>query len=112
MEPRFNEVFDPTDFTLIFMDSDSVTNVTSLNRTNKRRVLFFIGNKNGLISYGKGKGIEYEEAFDAAMKDAKRNMICLDIEDIFTSPRLLTGRHNDFRIRIHPQEVSNYWGNP
>ena len=55
-----NEIFNLRDFTLIFMDSDSVTNVTSLNRVNHRRVLIFIGNKKGLISYGKGKGEDYE----------------------------------------------------
>ena len=42
------------------MASDSVTNVTSLNRVNSRRVLIFVGNGNGLVSYGKGKAEEYE----------------------------------------------------
>jgi hypothetical protein len=32
--PNEDEVFDPADFTLIFIDSDSVTNVTTLNRIN------------------------------------------------------------------------------
>ena len=59
-EPRRDEVFNPNDFTLIFMASDSVTNVTSLNRVNSRRVLIFVGNGNGLVSYGKGKAEEYE----------------------------------------------------
>ena len=39
-------------------------------------------------------------------------MMCIDIEDIFTSPRMLEGRHNDFKIKIFPQSVPNYWGNP
>lgn len=59
-EPGKDEIFDPHQFTLIFIDSDSVTNVTSLNRTNARRVLIFVGNGNGIISYGKGKAEEYE----------------------------------------------------
>ena len=63
-ERKKDEVFDPNDFTLIFLASDSVTNVTSLNRVNHRRVLMFIGNGMGLISYGKGKGEDYENAFD------------------------------------------------
>jgi small subunit ribosomal protein S5 len=67
-EPSKNEVFDPNEFTLIFLDSDSVTNVTSLNRVNHRRVLIFVGNGNGLIGYGKGKGEDYESAFDNAFK--------------------------------------------
>merc|ERR1711990_1318951 len=39
-------------------------------------------------------------------------MLLLDIEDISTSPRILVGRHNDFKIKIFPQQVPNYWGNP
>lgn len=33
-EPLHDEIFNPKDFTLIFIDSDSVTNVTTLNRIN------------------------------------------------------------------------------
>jgi len=94
------------------MDSDSVTNVTRLSRTNKRRVLIFIGNGNGLVSYGKGKADEYEQAFDNAFKKARQNLMCIDLEDIFTTPRYMSGRHNDFKMKIWPQDVPNYWGNP
>jgi len=111
-EPKRDEVFNPNHFTLIFMASDSVTNVTSLNRVNSRRVLIFVGNGNGLVSYGKGKAEEYEQAFDNAFKKARQNLVCLDMEEVFTSPRLLEGRHNDFKIKIFPQAVPNYWGNP
>jgi ribosomal protein S5 len=87
---------------MVFLASDSVTNVTSLNRTNQRRVLIFLGNGRGLVSYGKGKAQEYEQAFENAFKDARKNMLMLDIEEVFTSPRLLEGRHNDFKIKIFP----------
>jgi len=70
-EPAHDEIFDPRQFTLVFLASDSVTNVTSLNRVNARRVLIFVGNGNGLISYGKGKAEEYEQAFDNAFKKAR-----------------------------------------
>ena len=98
-----DEVYSPEDFTLIFMDSDSVTNVTSLNRINQRRVLIFIGNGRGLISFGKGKAAEYETAFDQAFKRLKQNMVCLDWDTNWTVPTNLQGRHNDFYIKIWPQ---------
>ena len=63
-ERQRDEIFDGSQFTLIFMDSDSVTNVTRLNRVNHRRVLLFIGNGRGIISFGKGKAEDYEQAFD------------------------------------------------
>ena len=66
--PNKDEIFSPSDFTLIFIDSDSVTNVTALNRINHRRVLLFIGNSNGVISYAMGKGEDYENAFETAFK--------------------------------------------
>jgi len=101
-EPKRDEIFNPREFTMVFLASDSVTNVTSLNRTNQRRVLIFLGNGRGLVSYGKGKAQEYEQAFENAFKDARKNMLMLDIEEVFTSPRLLEGRHNDFKIKIFP----------
>jgi len=111
-EPGNDDIFNPNDFQLLFLDSDSVTNVTSLNRTNQRRVLIFVGNGNGLISYGMGKAEEYEQAFENAFKIARQNMICLNLEETFTSPKILEGRHNDFVIKIFPQQIPNYWGNP
>ena len=59
-----------------------------------------------------GKADEYEGAFDNAFKVARQNMICLNIEESFTSPKILVGRHNDFKIKIFPQKMPNYWGNP
>lgn len=73
-------MFDPNQFTLIFIDSDSVTNVTSLNRVNHRRVLLFIGNGNGLISFGKGKGEDYEGAFEQAFKKLRQNLVCINMD--------------------------------
>lgn len=89
-----------------------MTNVTSLNRVNHRRVLLFIGNGSGLISYGKGKGEDYEQAFDNAFKKMRQNLVCLSLDVNFSSPKMLEGRHNDFRIKIYPQAEPNYWGNP
>jgi len=111
-EPQKDEIFNPRDFTLIFIDSDSVTNVTTLNRINSRRVLIFCGNGNGIISYGKGKAEDYENAFNQAFKNMRNNLVCLSHDINFSSPKVMQGAHNDFRIKIWPQESPNYWGNP
>ena len=97
---------------MLFIDTDSVTNVTRLNRVNHRRVLIFIGNGKGLISYGKGKGEDYESAFDQAFKKMRQNLVCISWDLEHTVPSILEGRHNDFHIKIIPQSTSNYWGNP
>ena len=97
-----DEVFDGREFTLIFIDSDSVTNVTTLNRVNQRRVLIFCGNGNGLIAFGKGKAEDYENAFDHAFKKMRTNLVCLSLDNKTSSPKIMDGRHNDFRIKIWP----------
>ena len=102
-EPTEEEIFDPSAFTLIFIDSDSVTNVTSLNRVNKRRVLIFIGNGEGLVSYGKGKSDDYEQAFDQAFKKLRQNLVCIPLSFYNTVPTCLRGHHNDFKIKLWSQ---------
>lgn len=111
-EKKKGEIFSTKDFTLIFIASDTVTNVTSLNRVNHRRVLIYIGNGAGLCSFGKGKSSEYEMAFDQAFKKLRQNMVCIPNSLLNTTPTMLRGRHNDFRIKIWSQQVSNFWGNP
>lgn len=110
--PRLNESFNPGDFTMIFLDSDSVTNVTRLNRINHRRVLLFIGNGKGMISYGMGKGDDYEQAFEDAYKVMRKNLVLISLDPKLTVTQVLYGRHNDYRIKIFPQMTPNYWGNP
>ncbi len=78
--PEHGETFNPRKFTLIFMDSDSVTNVTALNRVNHRRVLLFIGNGDGVISYAMGKSDDYEKAFEHAFRKLRANMIILNLD--------------------------------
>ena len=101
--PSHDEIFNPSEFTLIFIDSDSVTNVTALNRVNARRVLLFIGNGNGVISYAMGKGEDYEAAFETAFKKLRANLVCIPLDQMMTVPQILKARHNDFRITIYPQ---------
>ena len=72
----------------------------------------FIGNGDGLISFGKGKGEDYESAFDNAYKSLRNNLVCLRIENAFTSAQSMEAHHNDFAIKIIPQPVANFWGNP
>ena len=96
--PGKDEIFNPSEFTLIFIDSDSVTNVTALNRVNARRVLLFIGNGNGIISYAMGKGEDYESAFEISFKKLRQNLVCIPMDQLLTVPQVLKARHNDYRI--------------
>jgi ribosomal protein S5 len=43
------------DFIMILLERNTSTKVTTLNRINYYRTLLFMGNGNGLISYGKSR---------------------------------------------------------
>jgi len=38
-----------------------------------------MGNGNGIIGYGKGKGLDFEEALDNAIMHCKKNLIAVKI---------------------------------
>jgi len=56
------------------------TNVTTLNRVMTRRCLVYMGNSDGLISYGVGKGIDYGASFEKAILNAKKNLIAISVD--------------------------------
>ena len=56
-------LFNQDQFMMIVLDRDTTTLVTTLLRVNHFRALVFMGNCNGVIGYGRGKGND----FDAAM---------------------------------------------
>lgn len=108
--PEEGEIFDPSQFALMFMDSDSITQITALNRINRRRVLLFAGNYDGVISYGKGRGVDYEAAFEDAVRSLKKNMIAIDLDHLNTLPRAIRGRYHDFKLEVRPRNPPNHWG--
>ena len=92
------------------MDSDAITKITSLNRINRRRVLLFAANYDGVLSYGKGRGIDYEDAFEDAIRKLKENMIAIDLDHLNSLPRPIRGRYNDFKLELRPRDPPNHWG--
>ncbi len=94
----------------MFMDSDSITQITALNRINRRRVLLFAGNYDGVISYGKGRGVDYEAAFEDAIRNLKNNMIAIDLDHMNTLPKPIRGGYHDFKLELRPRDPPNHWG--
>ena len=110
IQPEKGENYSPRDFTLIFLDTDSVCLVTKLNRINHRRILVFIGNSDGVIAYAKGKGLDYQSAFSNAYMKLKQNMIVVDIDHMLTNGATLQSKFNDYRLWINPSKQPNLWG--
>lgn len=104
------EIYDTSQFNMIFLDADMVCNMTRLNRVYERRCLLFIGNKEGLVSYGIGRGPLYEDAYIDANKQLKKNLIAIPIDPLLTCSLDLKARFNDYRIYIRSSHNPSFWG--
>jgi ribosomal protein S5 len=65
---------------ILLIDRGVTTLTTTLKRVNHYRYLVFMGNCNGVIGYGKGKGVDFEEALDNAILHCKKNLIAIPID--------------------------------
>jgi small subunit ribosomal protein S5 len=100
--------FDPQDFFVHFLDASSTTNVTKLFRVSSRRVLLYMGNGDGILSYGMGKGNDYREAFDKAVTNCKKNLIAIPLNHLVDCPGRLHGRYNDITVDIWPSQGGQF----
>jgi ribosomal protein S5 len=114
LDPEYliGEMYDTTEFNLIFLDADAICNVTRLNRIMRRRCLIYLGNKDGLISYGMGRGYTYQDAYVNCFRELKKNMIQIQIDALNTCPGRLIGRYHDYAIKIFSRREPNIWGSP
>ena len=104
--------FNIDNFHIMFLDAGSSTNITKLARVNSRRVLLYMGNSDGIVAYGKGKGESYQIAYDDAVDQCKRNIICINIDHFKTVPGYLESHYNDMALQIFPAGSSQAWGHP
>ena len=74
------------DFMVIILARGVTTKVTTLQRIQTSRYLIFMGNANGVVGYGKGKGTDFEEALDNAIMHCKRNLIAVPLDLLNTLP--------------------------
>lgn len=111
-DPEMNEIFDSNEFNLIFLDSDVNTLVTRLGRIFKRRVLIYMGNEKGLISYGVGKGKTYGEAYDKCFIEMKKNIIAIELDSDHTFPLSCDIKFNDYRMQVLSTLIPSLWGSP
>ena len=74
-------------FILLIMKRGTTTQVTTLQRINHFRYLVVMGNCNGIIGYGKGKGLNFEDALDKSIENCKKNLIAINLDHFLTWPR-------------------------
>jgi small subunit ribosomal protein S5 len=105
-------LFKNEDFLTIILCRDHTVKVTTLQRINHFRYLIITGNGNGMVAYGKGRGLDYESALINAYKEAKKNLIAIPVDPIFTLTKEIHTRHMDFKLILWPRGTTNAWGHP
>lgn len=112
MEESVRALYEGEDFIICMLERDSTTLITKLNRINHFRYLIFVGNGNGVISYGRGKGKDFEAALTDALRQAKKNLIVLNLDHFYSFTQPLKAKFNGFKMEVYPRDHMNAWGHP
>lgn len=106
------ETYDFTKFHIIYLDSSMICKITRLNRIYNRKVLVFAGNKEGMIAYGVGRGPLYEDAWNNAFEELKKNLILVEWDPMHTFPESKSSRYHDFRFHVQKSSRPYWFCNP
>lgn len=79
-----------------------VHKVTKGGTTFSLRALVVIGNRNGTAGYGEGKSDTSQHAIERACRDAKRNLLCVDLHDNRTIAHRVQGKFVKSRVSLWP----------
>ena len=71
-----------------------------------------MGNGNGVVGYGKGKGKDVTEALNNSLIDAKKNLVPIKLDALTSCPLELKARSYGFKLEITPRKGFNAYGNP
>lgn len=85
---------------VVHTDSTSFTRETG--RYNTMRALAIASSPNGALGYGIGKGMEQSEAVDNACRQARANLVAIDLFEDRTLMHPIVGRHNNTKIVLRP----------
>lgn len=79
-----------------------VHKVTKGGTTFSLRALVIIGNRNGTAGYGEGKSDNSQHAIERACRDAKRNLLCVDLYDNRTIAHRVHGKFVKSKVSLWP----------
>lgn len=84
------------------IDVARVTRVTSGGRRFSLRISMIIGDRNGRVGLGTGKGLDTQLAMEKAFKDARKNLIKLPIDNKRSIPYEIEAKYDSAKIWISP----------
>ena len=78
------------------------TQITTLNRLRHFRYLVFMGNCNGVVSYGRGRGQgnDFQQALNNSLINCKKNLIALRYDPLHSFPQDIRIRFQDYRLNV------------
>jgi len=86
------------------LDIRRVTRVVAGGRRMSFAVSMIIGDKNGVIGLGTGKGNDTAVAITKALKDAKKNAIKVKRTDKHSIPHSITAKYNASNVMLFPNQ--------
>ena len=84
------------------IDVARVTRVTSGGRRFSLRITMIIGDRNGRVGLGTGKGLDTQLAMEKAFKDARKNLIKLPIDNKKSINHEIEAKYDSAKIWISP----------
>ena len=97
---------------ILLLERNISTKITTLNRITFYRTLLFMGNGNGLISYGKSRALTPEKSMTNAILELKKNIIAIPLDPACTMPRPIHQKFQDYNVYLRPLPGFNSFGHP
>jgi ribosomal protein S5 len=97
-------------FDIMVMDRKITTNTTTLRRINSIKVLVYGGNYNGVIGYGKGRGLNGHIAMRKAIESFKQNIVAINLDLLNTFPKGIYAKFGKYEIAMWSKRRFNSWG--
>lgn len=92
---------EPSEFDDVTLSIDRVTRVVKGGRRMRFRAVVVIGNRKGKVGLGTGKAAEVQASVQKAIRDAKRNMVLVPMNQD-TIPHEVNIKHKAARMRLMP----------
>jgi small subunit ribosomal protein S5 len=84
------------------LDMRRVTRVMAGGKRFRFRATVAVGDMNGKVGVGVGKGVDVQQAIAKAKTDAKKNLITLDLKDKRTLHHEVTAKYSAARVIVKP----------
>ncbi len=91
----------------LVLDLRRVARVVAGGKRFKFRATLVVGNRNGKVGVGIGKGLDVAEAIDKAERDAEKKLFTIPLRENRTIPHEVEAKYSAARVRIKPARAGH-----